>query len=230
MTKTATGTALLTIAAIVAQFALAGAASAVSFTLEAAPGATPVGGTIITRGVMAGFTGGAGNSLSAFDVDLIYDPSMLSFSSVSFGDGTANPLDLPEVGALPFFGDITNLPGKLDLFGLSGNSTAVLDTLQPDAFVLFTLQFLALAPGVSTMGIDLLDPTLLFADTTLSNLFPLADSTYSAAIRVDAVPEPNVAQLLLAGAVALTRPIRIRALRRRRGLVANPAAVNGGGF
>lgn len=47
MKKTATGEALLIIAAIVASFALVGVASAASFTLSAAPSATLVGGTIV---------------------------------------------------------------------------------------------------------------------------------------------------------------------------------------
>lgn len=88
-----------------------------------------------------------GEIVSAFDLDMIYDPSILSATGVSFGD-ILN-------GGDPFFSfqdsDIST-PGLVDLAELSLLSDIDLGAIQPDSFILATLSFDTLSPGASSLN------------------------------------------------------------------------------
>ena len=87
------------------------------------------------------------NSLSSFDLNINYDASLISFNSVAFGD----QLDLLELGSITSFDAASQ--GVINLFELSLDSPADLDTLQPGAFPLATLSFNAVGIGTSPLGI-----------------------------------------------------------------------------
>jgi hypothetical protein len=171
---------------------------------------------------VSGLTGAADDSLSGFDLDVLFDTTFLSFVSGSFvnGGGGSNQLALPEPGAFAFFGDAVANAGRIDAFGLSGNSAAVLDGAQAGAFDFLTLQFLALAEtAATTISIDLTDPNLLFVDSTGGDL-PVSLRSTAAQVSIatsqppTSVPEPGAASLLLIG-LALTLASRTRARKLR---------------
>lgn len=138
----------------------------------------------------------AAPSVSAFDIDVAFDPTVLSFSSVSFGTA----LDLFNFGT-----NITGVtPGALsvNVFEISFDFPGDLDTLQPGAFTLFTVNFNAIAPGNSSIVLSVND-----LGDSIGN--PIADpglSTGSIEVGVAAVPEPGTISLLMAGlAIAAVR-------------------------
>jgi hypothetical protein len=88
-------------------------------------------------------------SLGVFDVDVNFDPSILSFGSVSYGDPIlGDQLDLFGLGSLT----ATTLgTGFVNLFELSLDSIDDLNGSQAGDFTLATLGFDALAVGVSPL-------------------------------------------------------------------------------
>ena len=84
--------------------------------------------------------GGGDSSISAYDLDISFDSSLLTFDSVEFGALLGGPADsFQDSGLLG--------AGVLDLAELSLLGAGDLDALQPDSFVLATLHFTPIAPG-----------------------------------------------------------------------------------
>jgi PEP-CTERM motif len=83
---------------------------------------------------------GSAPSLGVFDFDLGFDTTRLAFQSAVYGTG----LDVLGLGSLQ-----TTTPGAgtVNLFELSLDTIADLDSLQADAFRIVTLTFQALAAG-----------------------------------------------------------------------------------
>ncbi|WGG52748.1 PEP-CTERM sorting domain-containing protein [Rugamonas sp. DEMB1] len=185
-----------------------GTARAAVIDVSASTNTLSVGQDVFVFFSISGLSGAPGDSLGAFDMDIIYDPTVLRLWDVGFHDDTlhGNPLALPEPGSFAFIGDAIDLGQRIDAFGLSGNSAAVLDADQPNAFTLMTLTFRAVGPSiVSGVVIDTLDPALLFVDSganALAASIGRAGVTLLVAPAGDA-PEPASLLLLLAGAAAL---------------------------
>ncbi|MEO7493961.1 MAG: cohesin domain-containing protein [Massilia sp.] len=133
--------------------------------------------------------GGLGGTLdlAAFDLNVLFDASKLSFSSYTLG-GSLGDTTLLE--AFDFSA------GKLAVGVLNLAEVSFLSDLgaQTDGFVLATLNFTALRHGVSTLS---------FGAVTLSDAFgdPLTASATSAA--VSAIPEPGSAYLVLTAFILL---------------------------
>jgi hypothetical protein len=136
--------------------------------------------------MISGLGDGTGPSLGVFDLDVSFDPAILGFSSVAFG----NQLDLFGLGSItcldPGFGPCFDpaSPGVVNLFELSLDFPADLNDLQAGSFTLATLTFDALSAGTSALGIPnailgdaLGDP--LTADTQSGGITSLSTSTVS---------------------------------------------------
>lgn len=107
--------------------------------LSAVPGYTDAmpGDTVTIDIVVSGLTVGAADSLGDFDLDILYDPAALSVSSYSLTGLLGDP-GLGE--AIDFsFGD---LGGLIDLALVSLLFDFELNAMQPDSFVLASIDFM----------------------------------------------------------------------------------------
>jgi hypothetical protein len=187
-----------------AGFLLRGA-SADAVLIDFAPSAQTVtaGAAVGVDIVVSGLGDLSEPSLGTFDLDLSYDPSVLSVVSV-----TLTPL-LGDV-SLGEAVEVVDLAtaGLVDLLLLSLLSPAELDSLQPESFVLATLSFDALAPGTSALALT----QVLLGDAFGADL-DATTGTGAITVSIDGtpVPEPTLAGFLLAavlGLVAARRRIR----------------------
>jgi hypothetical protein len=146
--------------------------------------------------VVAGL-GGGDSSISAYDLDIGFDASLLSFDSVEFGVLLGGPADsLQDSGLLG--------AGVLDLAELSLLDAGALDTLQPDSFVLATLHFTPIAPGTSS---------LTFSQAIVANggggvVRELTLGAGRVVVGDRVIPEPGAAALFALGALAVARRAR----------------------
>jgi len=169
---------------------LAPPAHAVSLALTPATTVAAVGDTVAIAIEIAGL---APPTVSSFDLDVGFDPTVLSFKTASFGT------------ALGTGGDVFTSAGLLtasivDVAEASLLPSSVLEATQPGSFVLATLIFQAVAPGVSALAIS----DALLADTSSvpgGNQISV-DSTTGARVTVTAaapVPEPAALLVFAAG-------------------------------
>jgi len=122
-------------------------------------------------------------SLSTFDLDVLFDPTILAFSTAVFGD----QLDLFGTGSIQ---KITPGTGAVNLFELSLELPGDLDNLQKGSFTLAMLTFDTLALGTSPLSISIntlgdAEGQGLIADTQVGS--------------VAAVPEPGTLLLISSG-------------------------------
>lgn len=210
------GNCLLLMAALAAS-SLAGAAT---ISMTAAPASLAPGQNFSIRFSISGLTAAPGDSLSGFDLNVLYDSGRVQFNGAGFQDAASgfNQLDIPEAGSFGFFGEASSAAGVIDVFGVSGNSANFLDSVQSDQFQFLSLNFTALGvDGSTAIGIDMFDPNLLFLDSGNGDLsVNFANSSVAVVIGQGAgqVPEPQSLLLFLAGAVALATSKRWRARTR----------------
>ena len=169
---------------------------------DLAPGSPPPGGA---------------PSLSEFDIDLNFDPSVLLIDTTdSDGDTVIDSVTLDPTGEMDLFGlgfnfvfaDLT-APNTLNLFDLSLDLPADLDLLQSSSFILASVNFTALSSGTSSLGISI---------NTLGDSFglPLTAGVQGGNVTVagggvSPIPIPSSLWLLLPGWVG------IAAYRKRKG-------------
>jgi len=169
---------------------------AVSIGLDPSPVATSAGSTFTLDLVVAGLGDGAAPSLGSYDLDVLFDASVLALDAVAFGALLGGPADSLQAAA-------EIVAGTWDVSELSLLSPSELDALQPTSFVLATLSFSALAAGTTSVTL-----TGLAGDA-----FGRALDLQLGAARVEiaggaVVPEPGAALLFACGALAVARARR----------------------
>ncbi len=120
-------------------------AAPITMTVSAPSAAPPHDQVSVTIGI-AGLGTGTAQSIGTFDVNLGFDPLLLSFVSATFG----NQLDILGLGDIR---TVTLGVGVVNLFELSLDSPAELNRLQLPAFTLATLTFDTLAEGRSPLTV-----------------------------------------------------------------------------
>ena len=137
-------------------------------------------------------------SISIFDLDLTFEPSLLSYSGAMFGDPVlGDQLDLFGFGSLTDV--IDNGSGVVNLYELSFDLAADLDDFQADAFTMVTVTFDALAVGTSALTLTLKELGDSLGDPLTATL-----EDGSITVRASAsAPEPVTVGLLAIGLIGL---------------------------
>lgn len=191
--KRASATALI-LAAM--SLAVATPASAVLITFNPVAADAALGDGFTVDVVVSGLReGGANELVSAFDLDVLYDPLIASVSSVAFSDA----LGLPDIEAFTssFFS-----AGRIDLASISLLGNAELFALQGDAVVLAQLAFDAIGIGSFFLSFDpIVPPGALLVG---SDPFSALDVTELGVAQVNvsssvSAPEPGAFALALLG-------------------------------
>lgn len=129
---------------------IAGGARAAIISLVPAAPTVSAGSSFVIDVFISDLGDLAAPSVAGFDLEVLYDPAVLTATGVTFGDPIlGDQLDLFGLG-FPFTGTDLATPGIAAFDELSLNSTADLDGNQPGAFVLARIDFTALvatAPG-----------------------------------------------------------------------------------
>ena len=136
--------------------------------------------------VISGLGDSAPPSLGAFDVDVFYDPLIVTLTALTFGTDLGTSIQ----------SDIAGL-GTVNLFEVSLESALTLDAVQPGAFTLATLTFDGTGLGISALNI-----TVNGLIDALASDLPEAD-VGTGSITVSSVPEPTTLILLSIGLAGL---------------------------
>lgn len=153
---------------------------------------------------VSGLGNGAAPSIGTFDVLLTFNPSLLSYTSVGWGSG----LDVLSLGSLqsetPGFGNV-------NLFELSFDSATDLNALQPSAFRMFTVYFMAIGAGTSdiVLGVNALGD----ADGG-SITHQIGNGSVTVQDAGSAVPEPGTMGVVAIALLALCFGSRRRSFAR----------------
>lgn len=147
--------------------------------------------------------------LTAFDLFVLYDDTLLQFDGFEFGSdcGGFSCLDVLGFGSLQ---DVVDLGGgEVEVFELSFDFDTDLMDLQPNAFVLGTFTFTGLESGISALELSFGLLAGAFDDNTG---FPtdLAFDFEAGSIKV---PEPATWLLLMSGLLGLRMMGRRKAVR-----------------
>lgn len=188
-------------------FAL-GAGEARAITIEVLPPtqAAGVGDAVEVHLAISGLGNLTAPSLGVFDVDIGFDPAILSFAGATFGDpGLGDQLDLLGLGSVTALGPGA---GVVNLFELSLDPADVLNAQQASAFTLFSLAFIAVGAGNTpvTVSVDALGNALGE---------PLAAELSEGSVTVTGVPRVAAPASLVLVAAGLMGAGLARARRRR---------------
>lgn len=160
--------------------------SARALEIRVQPGSAIVapGGGVEISLVIRGLGTGVAPSLGGFDLNLSFDPGVLTYDSLTFGDPTLGnqlALTFPSLDG----STVDPVAGLVNLFSVSLDSVADLEDLQEDSFVMASLHFTAVGAGLSSLGLSAIQLT----DAVGGGLIP--DRVFDGLVQVggNTVPE-----------------------------------------
>jgi hypothetical protein len=166
-------------------------ALAVSIGIEPVYQLVGIGSEVTVDLVVSGLGNFEPDSLGAFDVDIVFDNNILTYSGYSLG-GLLGEVDTEA------FDDSLELiaPDTIDLAEISFLFDFELDMLQPESFTLATITFLAEDFGISPVVIS--EATLILGDAFGGELvLPDIDN---GRVEVAAIPDASTLLLLISAA------------------------------
>jgi hypothetical protein len=196
---------------VVGALVLALQSVAIAATITVAPflPQSPLGSQVTVTIGVSGLGAGTAPSVGTFDLDLGFDPLLLSFVSATF----SNQLDILGLGDIQA---VAPSVGSVNVFELSLDSASDLNALQLPAFTLATLTFDTLAEGVSPLTVSLnalgdadgnaLEANIQNGAITIQNGTP-----------TNPTPEPNSTVLVAIGLLSIAMATRRIRKRRRSG-------------
>jgi hypothetical protein len=173
---------------------LAPSVMAISIGFDPAEQFVNVGDKIDVGIVVSGLgTGDDGVFVSAYDLDVLYDSTVITATSVTFGTYLGLfSVQTPDLSS----------PGVVGIQGLSGESDGYLDSIQPDKFTLATIFFDVIGPGASllTYSFEEEDNNFIVGKDAVPFII---DPKNVGVGKVAPVPEPATLLLLGAGLAGL---------------------------
>lgn len=181
---------------------------AISIDLVANKSVVNVGDSLEVAVRINGLNDTSAPSLGVYDVNFLFDSSLFSVNSISWGDAAkGNQLDLAGFGSLQ---DATSGAGWLNLLELSFDDAVDLDLLQAGEFTLFSVLLNTLAIGTGNFSLA----ANSLGDAYGNNL--IADQINGTTVKAGSVsvPEPSSVLLLLAGIFAIAM-LRAKSTQRQ---------------
>jgi hypothetical protein len=196
---------LAKILALVAALCPAGTAFGAAIGLTPSSQIAATGDQVTLDLLATGLGDGTSPAVGSFDVDLLYDPVVLSFDPINYAIGIDLGFAIPGI-------NVDSGAGIIDLSAISLESANDLVASQGSTVQLASLVFdvLDLSLGASTIvQVDANDPLLLLGDENGPPSLPITDVT-SATIRnaIASVPAPGTSLLIVLGLVMLGLVVR----------------------
>lgn len=187
-------------AAVVLGGAFVPAANALTVSVVPQASTFAVGDTVSVD-VVANMEGDSALSLGSYDVELSFGSTVLSFANLVFGNG------LSVTGMPSFPQEFSAGAGVVSAFESSLETTADLNSLQPNAFTLFTVTFNALQAGTSALTLAVNSLGNAAGTETLTGSVLNSSVTVTGA---PAVPLPAGVWLLMSGLAGVASFVRKR--------------------
>lgn len=179
--------------AVVAWSALSLPAHAMQIEITPSSTTIDIGETLAIDVIASGLGNGVAPSIGGYDIQIDFDSALLSAGPVDYGTG----LDL-GLGSLQLSFD---LPSGVEVTETAYGSETEINGLQPDDFVLFSVNLSGLAAGTGALGLTLLSITDASGVNDITSSFTTVGASYRI---LDAqAPTPGIAYLLGAGLVPL---------------------------
>ena len=193
----------LSISPFVSIFPLLYQNPATAITLGFSPSSqtTNLGSQVTVDLVVSDLGNNTAPSLGEFDVVLGFDADIIAFDSLEFGDQLN-----PTSSIFAFRGETFFPPDSLNLFEISGQTSAELIQFQPSSFTLATFTFDGVGIGTS----DLILSNVILGDTAGNQLTPVIEPGSITVIAdvVTTVPEASTTLALLSLGLTMILPRR----------------------